>query len=64
MENPMRGSSLEGKAGRDPNRTRRWDPEVFAEDWYFVDETGTALNGPYGTKMEADDALTAYARTI
>jgi hypothetical protein len=39
---------------------------VFGEgdQWYFCDETWTDALGPYPTEQKAQEACTAYAKTI
>ncbi len=32
--------------------------------WYFIDETGTDACGPYPTEQKAQEACSAYAKTI
>lgn len=45
--------------GKDPQRGRAWDQDLFSDDWYYLTPCKKGHYGPYDSKEDADEACIA-----
>lgn len=76
MENPVQGKTFLASCcdypNKDEDRICRWinwneygpSSPIYKEDWYFIDETGSYIYGPFETEEKAKLSLTKYASSL